>query len=117
MSLEALLAEDSITVVGQDVHKDDSGGPTRSRPARARNVPARVQALGSVQVRQLGSLLIEATHKVITQYSGIANGDLIVTSDGAKLRVQGIILHRAIGGMDSYYEIPCLEVKPTATVK
>ncbi len=112
MSMQSLLAEDSITVMRPIVQKDLSGGAVREKYQRLfPNVAARVNVLGSAQVLAWAQMEIEANYEVQTEQEGIKNGDLILCSDERILRVTGIKKRIRMGGLDGYHVYPCLEMK------
>lgn len=106
MSLASLLAQDTVTVKMPAIASDASGGATHTPgTTRYSNVPARVQENGSNQLDAFAQRQISRSYTVFTQQSGILNGDWLVTSDSVLIRVTGIQLNRAIGGMEAFYEI------------
>ena len=111
MSLDSLLADDTIVVRRQTVSKDSSGGSTRTRSDREAAIPARVESIGGTQRLQYAQLAIPVTHRVFTRYRGVVNGDIIVTSDNLVIRVTAVNENRGIGGIDTYFEYLGEEIK------
>lgn len=111
MSLQNLLGRDTITVYEPTVIKDASGGNTSAHPLKFSFIPARVRALGSVQMIQFGTVVLECTDMIYTTKAGIENGDLVKTSDSRLCRVQGITRRYGINGIETHFEIGCLQVR------
>ena len=120
MSLEALLSVDSITVrrrprpasAGQ---QDASGGiAVGGYQDLYTGVPARIEDMSASQTMPyaLRGMLVDST--IYTQQTGIAEMDLIITSDGRKKLVEGVKYYRAIGNMPDYYAVICSEYRPGA---
>jgi hypothetical protein len=113
MSLEALLGEDRITVQTPSAGQDGSAGMRRTPFVDLYSgVPARINDVSSSQRLQYAQLQITVTDNVYVQQPGIGNGMMIVTSDGRRLRVNGIQKLRALGGLDTFYKLLCEEVRP-----
>lgn len=118
MSLESLLAQDTITIQRPSVLSDDAGGFSNEvwNPV-ATNVLARVDIANGQQKSMFAQLQIEVSHTIFTQYGGIANGDRIVSSDGEIYRVVGISRRKAFGGIPEYYEIATVQILNTGAVE
>jgi len=111
MSLESLLAQDTITVERPVISSDGAGGFNQEiwSPV-AVGVLARVDIANGQQKSMFAQLQIEVSHTVFTQYGGIKNGDRITSSDGEIYRVVGISRRKAFGGIPEYYEIATVQI-------
>lgn len=111
MSLEGLLAQDTITIQRPVIVSDDAGGFNQnSWDTIASGVPARVDIMSGNQKMMFAQLQIEVSHTVYTQYTGLRNGDKILTSDNKKLRVVGITKRNAFGNIPLLVDVPCVEI-------
>lgn len=115
MSLEALLSGDTITIQSNVLTQtpDGSGGiPLDNYADLYTGVPARVEDSSASSVDAFGSWgqLVKTT--VYTQQTGLAVKQLIVTSDGRKLVIDGVQYNRAIGNMPDFYTVSCSEYRP-----
>jgi hypothetical protein len=107
LSLEDLLADDTMTISRPDPTKDTSGGQVRT-PATVvySNVPVRVETARSTQMNAFGEREVVTTQVLLTQQTGIENGDIATLSDGTILRlILSYNSNRTLGNIDDYYEI------------
>jgi hypothetical protein len=110
--LTFLLGSDAVSISKPTIAQDASGGGTHLPYGEKSQVPARVEPLNSQQRLQYEQLVIPVTHRVfIDDVTGVANGDVLTTSDGLKLRVIGIEQNRGLGGIDDYAVVLCEEIK------
>ena len=115
MSLEALLENDTITIQTNATAQtpDTSGGISLDNYVNLyTSVPARVEDRSASGVDAFGvwGQLVKTT--VYTKQTGLAVKQLIVTSDGRKLVIDGVKFNRAIGHMPNFYTVSCSEYRP-----
>jgi hypothetical protein len=112
MSLEALLAGDSIVVEQPKATVDDSGGFVVSPwDPVASDVPARVEAADGGLREMYAAQGMIVTHVVYTQLDAIRQGMRITTSDGLYLLVEGVMKQRQLGTIPTYYQIAAKQVQ------
>lgn len=111
MSLQSLIGFDSVTVLRPAGDRDNLGGAVYEPYSEIGTIPARVQPTSAAQQSTYGALNVTATHVVFTQSETPENGDVLLTSDGLRLRIEGWNIHRGIGGIPTYYEYLCEEVR------
>ncbi len=111
MSLQSLLGQDTITVKSSVISKDASGGSTRTFADLYTGVDARVWDASASEIERYLQRGMEISHFVQTQQDGILEQYLIITSDGRTLIVQAQRKVRTMGGIDTYYEYPCIETR------
>ncbi len=117
MSLEALLANDSITVQTNvaTLAPDGSGGiPLDGYADLYTGVPARLEDAASSTGDAFNEWGQVNKTTIYTQQTGIAVKHLILTTDGRKLVVDGVNFRRGIGGMPDFYKVECTEYRPGA---
>lgn len=95
--------------------KDAAGGiiddPNRVPRVVAEDVPVKLTALNSRQQESYAMTVIEADHEITSLRTDIQNGDRFVSSDGRTFRVTGINRNDAMGGIETFYNYPAMEVK------
>jgi hypothetical protein len=118
MSLQALLANDRITVQQRAANnRDASGGVAAGGWANVAglvSVPARVEDQGASTVMNYAMRGMEVDSIIYTQATGIGIGMLVLTSDGRKKLVTGVKNDRSLGSIPNYTEILCSEYRPGA---
>jgi len=114
MSLASLLAKDTATLQRPTQAADTSGGLVPTFANLATGVNVRVEDAKSSTVRNYATDGIIVTHTIFTQNGSGAKSDRWITSDGRYMQVQGIRKRRGIGGMDTFYNYDCLELRPGA---
>jgi hypothetical protein len=112
MSFTDLITFDAVSIRRPSVSQDSSGGATHLPFVEEESVPARVEALNSMQRLQYDQLVVPVTHRVfIDDVTLVANGYILVTSDNLVLRVVGIEQQRGLGGIDNYAAVLAEEIK------
>lgn len=110
MSLEDLLAADTITVEQPQTTTDAFGGLSPGWDSFAVG-PGRVEA-ASAGAREMyaaqGSVI---SHVVYTQIDGIRQGFRITTSTGVYLRVEGSMPSIQLGVISTFFAIACRQVQ------
>lgn len=103
-----------ITALGPDPVRDRSGGVTHpQRPTVFTNAACRIEAKQSSQITALGELVFKTVYTVYTKQTGIVNGQILQADDGETtrtLRVEGNPKNAALGTLDSFFEVPCVEI-------
>ena len=131
MSLQSLLAADTITVQQRAAaHQDASGGiasggwaavpgltPTGTNAAGetySGPFPARVEDMSSSQIMAyaMRSMVVDST--IYSQTNGIGMGHLVTTSDGKKRVVVGAKTSRTLGSIPQFNEYLTTEYRPGA---
>ena len=111
MSLESLLAADSMTVQRPASTADAAGGRVTSWPAVYSGVPCRVQVANADQRTQFEQLEMKVTHQVFTQLADIENGDRMVISDGRTLRVVGDAKRQQLGTIPTFFMVMAEQIR------
>jgi head-tail adaptor len=110
VSLESLLAADTVTVQRPTNTKDAAAGRVTTWAAVYSNVPARVEDTNSHQRLAFAQTGLIVSHVVYTRQEGIQNGDRVIDSLGRVLRVVGFQFFRALGTIPSHWMILCEQV-------
>jgi hypothetical protein len=108
MSLQQMYTE-TMDVFSETAGRGLTGGMVLSGTAKAAAQPCRVTDGGGGIVNFAGAKDMKSTHTIVTDYSGIANGDYVVVA-GATYRVSNISQRRGIGSMAAFYVISAEEV-------
>lgn len=112
MSLESLLAGDTLTIESPLGTVDDSGGPEVSPwTSFASAVPGRVEAADGSLREMYAAQGMVVSHVVYTQLDGIRQGFRITTSDGIYLLVEGVMKQRQLGTIPTYYQLAARQVQ------
>lgn len=119
MSLQSLLANDSVSATVRSAsHRDASGGIQAGGFVAVAGLPtsfpARVEDLSAQQMQAYAMRGMVVDTVVYTQQSGLGAGMYLTTSDGRVLQVEGTKYNRAIGGMPAFFEVRCSEYRPGA---
>lgn len=114
MSLQTLLSNDTATLQGSTQTADTSGGIIPVYATITSGVNVRVEDAKSSTQKLYAVDGIVVTHTVFTESAAGAKGYRWVTSDGRNLLIQGIRKRRGIGGMSTFYNYDCLELRPGA---
>lgn len=113
MSLQSLL-NDTATLQRPTSTKDSSGGFTNSYVAVDSDVDCKVEDLSANDVMAYMKRDMIVSHNVTTFNANGRNGDAWYTSDSRLLIIQGVVKVRGQGGIDTYYEYVCNELRPGA---
>lgn len=114
MSLQSLLSSDSATLERPTITKDSSGGSVRSWTTVDSDVAGRIEDLSAKDQLAYMQKSMVVTHYFTTQNGNGRNGDRWLTSDSRYLLIQGSMKVRGMGGIDTYYEYQCEELRPGA---
>ena len=113
MSLPFLLSKDTATLQRPNMAgRDGAGAVTRPTWSTiATDIPVRIAPPSGSQRAAFAQQQIEISWTVITQSDEPKNGDRFLTSDGRYLRIMGYSPIKTMGGIPSFNEFPCQEVK------
>lgn len=128
MSLQSLLANDTVTVQQRAASRRDASGglaaggwgavpgmlPTTTLTngsTASGPFNARVEDQTASQTLAYAMRGMNVGTVVFTQQGGIGAGMLFNTSDGRVLMVEGSISNRQLGGIPTYYQYVCSEYR------
>ena len=115
--LTPLLAADSADLQRSTQTDDKSGGIVKSWATYSTGVPVRIQDASASTQRRYAVDNIIVTHTIFAQESRGQKGDRWIDSAGSYLLIKGVQKRRGIGGIETFYNYDCEEVKkPVALV-